>query len=665
MTRFWRLAALFLLLMLCGRSSADEAVLRRLIQSAAADKYPGAAQVVLFDSTQVQVMESGLSYVTIHRLVRVLKPSAAVELACLRFDYDPLSAYVDVQLVKIFRQGGEVEQLPSAAVVDVTAPARAIYWGARQKMVDVGRLLPGDALETIVFRKGFTYALLQEGGNSGMAVQSEADDEKYVPPMRGHFYDIVPFWSAVPMMVKSYCVVMPADKPLQFQFYNGEATSWIHFRKDQEIYYWEKRDINPWKGEPGSVAPTDVAPELLVSTSPDWYVKSLWFNKVNEDYGSFEYTPEIKAKVDELTAACKTDEEKVSVLTHWVAEEVRYSGLTMGPGEGYTLHKGSMTFLDRCGVCKDKAGMLVTMLRAAGFQSYPAMTMAGSRIDRIPADQFNHSVTVWKKKDGSYVLLDPTWVPGVRELWSSAEQQQEYLMGVPEGADLMTTPLSPPEKHYFNISGESELYTDGTVAGQFILEAEGQSDSGVRRGFLRWPRPMWEAFVQQAMYNLSPNAEITRLNYTNPYDLSQPVHVEVFYRIPHYARRVGKSLILTPVVASHPFSDPGTNGHLYMNLDAAERAFPFPTRCSKLIRLKETLKLPAGYKLEHAPQFKSEVGDAADFSAAYRCEGNHIYFDQTLSLKKRIYSAAEWPNFRTAVSRAKKVMQESLVLVQR
>jgi hypothetical protein len=42
------------------------------------------------------------------------------------------------------------------------------------------------------------------------------------------------------------------------------------------------------------VAWSDVAPKLLLSTSPDWKAKSLWFYKVNEDYGSFETTPEIR-----------------------------------------------------------------------------------------------------------------------------------------------------------------------------------------------------------------------------------------------------------------------------------------------------------------------------------------------------------------------------------
>jgi hypothetical protein len=307
------------------------------------------------------------------------------------------------------------------------------------------------------YQKGFTYALLAADAPAGARADAQTDD-RYIPPMKGHFYDIVPFYSSFPVKVKSYRVTMPTTKKVQFEMYNGQARHYVHLLGDQTEYFWEMQDILPFKGEADMVDLSDVAPKLLLSTSPDWRAKSLWFYKVNEDYGSFEFDDEIKAKVDEIIRGARTDWEKISRLTHWVAEEIRYSGISMGPGEGYTLHKGTMNFRDRCGVCKDKAGMLVTMLRAAGFTSYAAMTMAGSRIDRIPADQFNHSVTL-VKVDGQYHLLDPTWVPGVRELWSSAEQQQEYLMGVPEGADLQSTPLSPPENHFIRYRLDSSQPT--------------------------------------------------------------------------------------------------------------------------------------------------------------------------------------------------------------
>ena len=60
--------------------------------------------------------------------------------------------------------------------------------------------------------------------------------------------------------------------------------------------------------------------------------------------------------------------EKIAVLTHWVADNIRYAGITMGEGEGFTLHNTKMNYTDRCGVCKDIAGTLISFLRMAGFE---------------------------------------------------------------------------------------------------------------------------------------------------------------------------------------------------------------------------------------------------------------------------------------------------------
>jgi hypothetical protein len=531
-----------------------------------------------------------------------------------------------------------------------------IYWGARQKIVSLGRLETGDAVETVSHRKGFTYALLHETG-------SDEEDSRFIPPMRGHYYDIVPFWSDVPVMIKTYTACLPAGMPLQSEFYNGECAPFVHFMGDSTLYRWEKKDIPVFKAEPNAVDASDTQPKLLVSTSPDWKAKSLWFHKVNEDFGSFDVTPEVKKKTDELTASCKTEAEKVSVLTHWVAEEIRYSGLTMGPGEGYTLHKGGMTFRDRCGVCKDKAGMLITMLRAAGFESYPAMTMAGSRIDRIPADQFNHCVVIWRRGPGDLVLLDPTWVPGVRELWSSAEQQQEYLMGLPEGADLSTTPVSPPGNHFFRVKGKSELAADGTLTGTVTVEAEGQSDARMRRSLLRGMRNQWQPYFERAVWDLSPKAVLRAIEAVDPYDIEKPMRIAFHYVIPDYAVRAKERLVFIPAVARHLFYDRGSNAHLFMKLDdTAERTTPFVTSCSKLVEFSEEITLPKGYKVAYRPAFKSVSGPAADFSAQYAESGGKLKFQEKLSMKKRIYPAGEWSNFRDAVQSVKSVAETPVVL---
>ncbi len=640
----------------------DDKDLFHLIEEAGdAAAYPGSSQVIVFDRTVADVQDTGLTYVDQEKLWKVLTRRGGRDLRAVTFNYDPLSAKIEVREARILRKDGSIERIPLDTVIDYPAPARAIYWGAREIIIPVGRLEPGDALYVKTFRKGFTYALLGEDGS--IAAADVDDDERYIPPMRGHFYDIVQFWSGTPIKEKSYTALVPRDKTLQFEVYNGEVTCAVHPKGDKMEYIWAKRDIKPFKGEPNSVAASDVATKLLVSTSPDWQAKSLWFHGVNEDYGSFEWNDEIKAKVDEIVKDCKTDAEKVHELTHWVANEIRYSGISMGPGEGYTLHSGEMNFRDRCGVCKDKAGMLITMLRAAGFDSYPAMTMAGSRIDYIPADQFNHCVTILKHAEGDYQLLDPTWVPFVRELWSSAEQQQNYLMGVPEGSDLCETPISPPENHYFRIKGKSRLYPCGTLKGAFTLTAEGQSDARVRRAFVRGYKALWRSYFEKAMHAISPRTVIDCVDYNDPYDLSEPFTARIEYTIPKYAIVTEGKILFTPCVARFPFSDGGTSYFMTIDIDRTERKYGFKTRCSRLLELDETIDLPDGYAVKDFPEYDRVDGTAASFEGGYRVDGEgHLVYDATLVLKKRVYEASDHENFRKAVRGVKKMKNNSVLL---
>ncbi|MEZ5196664.1 MAG: DUF3857 and transglutaminase domain-containing protein [Bacteroidales bacterium] len=547
-----RLTLLSLLILLNSVLFANPKIKELISKAGDAAKYPGKSELILFDSTQVSVQESGLSYVNIHKLIKILNAKGAKENSIIKFGYDPLSAYVEIRKVVIYHKSGDFTELDMNAVMDYPAPARAIYWGAREKMIEVGRVEPGDAIEVFLFRKGFTYALLMD----------ESEDDKYIPPMRGHYYDIVEFWSENPVIEKVYQVEIPKDKFLQYEVYKGEVRTSVVPKGDIIVYTFTKSDYSQPKREPGMVASSDEFTKLLMSTSPDWEAKSVWFYGVNEDYGSFESTPEIDKKVNEILQGAKNEMDSVSLLTHWVADNIRYSGISMGCGEGFTLHKGEMTFSDRCGVCKDKAGMLITMLRSAGFESYAAMTMAGSRIDYIPADQFNHSVTVVKLSDGEYHLLDPTWVPFVRELWSSAEQQQNYLMGVPEGADLMETPISPPENHFVKIRGTSTLNADGSLEGNFIVEAEGQSDASVRRMFTSNFINNWKRSLENELIQVHPQAEITAMKYGNPYKyMDQHLTISIDYKIPDYAIITNSEIIFTPVVVSNIFKR--SMSHLY------------------------------------------------------------------------------------------------------
>ena len=398
----------------------------------------------------------------------------------------------------------------------------------------------------------------------------------------------------------------------------------------------------------------DAAPKLMMSTTADWKEKSRWFYGVNEDYGSFTAIPEAQKKVDELIRGKKTELEKVAVLTHWVADNIRYAGISMGKGEGFTLHNLKMNYTDRCGVCKDIAGTLIAFLRMAGFEAFPAMTMAGSRVETIPADHFNHCVAVVKLSDGTMMPLDPTWVPFCRELWSSAEQQQNYLPGTPEGTDLCLTPISDPENHYVRIKAQNTLDEKGTLKGTFTIEAEGQSDSNIRRIFTTGFQSEWAHTMERQLLNVSPKARLKSVDYgRTPKDYQRaPIQITFRYEIPEYALKGDQGeMVFKPFVLNNLYTQ--VLSYLRIDTSLEKRAYGFKDGCSRLVEMEENLKLPAGYEWQGKEKQDQMDGPGAGFTGHMGQNGNQLQVKTSLRLKKRVYEASDWESFRNAVNTAK------------
>ena len=629
------------LLCLCLAATAQES-----------NPYAGYDRLTLYDSMTVRMEENGLSHYVNHQRYRVLSDAGCRDNNAVIVDYDPLSAYCEIRNVVIYRHDG-TEEHPDFMVCDYPAPAHMIYWGARQKMVALGRLEIGDEVEFLTYKKGYSYALLQ----------GEDPDAKYIPPMRGHFYDIVPFWSSQPVQEKVYQVSVLTNKNLQYQIYNGGIAVNTQKEGDRTVFTFIKKDIMPLTTPRYTVDNNDIETKLIVTTSQNWEAKSMWFYGVNEDFGSFEATPEIQKKVNELLKPAKTENDSLDILTHWVADNIRYSGISMGEGEGYTLHKCEMTFRDRCGVCKDKAGMLIGMLRAAGFKAYAAMTMAGERIEDIPADQFNHCITVVQRRNGNYQLLDPTWVPGVRgELWSSAEQQQNYLMGLPKGAKLGLTPVSDPKNHYVRMTAQTQVTKNGTLKGTVTITADRQSDRMVRYLFDGF-RTEWQRNVENMLYWEYPNAIIKSVKYTSEDDyLKQPVSITYKFEIPDYAIVTDNEVIATPFLANGFYTF--VMRHLFYDVSLEKRDYPFTDRCSRYVAISETMTVPSGYTRVRTPESLQFVTPSVSFKGGYKIGYNMVTFTENVSLGKRVYEADEWPAFRKAVLYQREYMDNPVIFLK-
>ncbi len=662
--RFASIAALALVLCILSMSSAVASetglppgerppadVFSRVAGAGTADDHKGASHVVVYDYAMNRMKPTGVTYVDSYVIYKLLTAAGCRDMSVLRWSYDPQSSYVEVREVNIIR-GGEKIAVDVSGMHDLPAPQSMIYWKDRIKTLQLPRLEINDGIEITVFRKGFTYALL-DGPQQGTSVDAP-DDDRYIPPMPGEYFDIVLFSGSEPIIEKRYVLSLPAGKRLHSEIYNGPLYSATTYSGDRTEYSWWGLDLPPAPHETRQPDRSDFVPKVVMATAESWEAKSRWFFDVNRN--QFEVTPEIQEKVDEILKKAgvsnASEEKKAKALVHWVAQNIRYSGQTMGEGEGFTLHPGQMIFEQRSGVCKDIAGMLITMMRGAGMDSYAAMTMAGSRIDLVPADQFNHCVCALKKDDGTFVMYDPTWVPYNNSIWSLLEAEQDFLVGTPEGEFLSRIAYSPPEESPLVITNEAKMGDDGTLEGTLRMSGSGAVDGRLRRMVAGMRRQEVEQTLAQLFAHVSDRVEGIRLTSHRPDDFSRDMWVEIGYRIPRFA---------DPVAGGFEFRSPMmqielNNVSLFRAATADwedERETDVFLYYTQLIDGTEKIRLPRGYKAAEPPSSKEIDETYAYFKGTSAMEGHTLVIGERAEIRRRQIPPDGYGGFKKTIDEAK------------
>ena len=635
------------------RPATEEEVKALIAEAGDAEAYPDADLLYVLDEADVFVRDSGLATTETHQVIKALTDGGIRSQSVLRQDYDPSNNRFEFKGVRVHRKDGTVEEVDIASTITQPAKHWMIFWGNQQQLVQVPRLRIGDCVEVQYSKTGFNLAYLDDSGE----VQRAANGEILQPPMPGHWHDTALFQGRHPILRKRYSVHMPKDKPLQFEVYNDRLQSSLWFDGDRHVYTFTAEDMPAVKREPHMVALDDVVAKVVLSTVPDWETKARWFHDAN--IRQFDPDDAVRAKVHELTGHLEDEEEKIATLLHWVADNIRYYGTTRGPHEGYTLHAGPEIFKDRGGVCKDKAGMLITMLRALGCEVYAALTMAGSRVEAIPADQFNHSITVMRTKDGTFRILDPTWCPLSRELWSSREARQHLVYGTPEGEPLTQSPYFPPEYNLLSCTGESEISANGSLRTDITMDLKGYPCTYLRRNAERYPVPEQRAGFEHAL-NIAPNARLEHLDFIDPYDYSRDSYVSMTVSADGYVANGGTVALFRLPLMSHPLAD-FFIPDLFYSVDAEEREYGMRMRATRLVRYEETIRLPAGWKVDRVPEAKSIEFPSADLTFDVTPGDDTITYRFELAVKNHIIPPEDYAEFRKAIQAMKDISDEWVV----
>ncbi len=150
-----------------------------------------------------------------------------------------------------------------------------------------------------------------------------------------------------------------------------------------------------YPGEESRADFTDFAPNFSASTFKTYADVGTAYQVRAKDMA--KVTPAIQSLANELIqkANAQTTLDKVKVLHHWVAQNIRYLGIYVGAG-GYVPHDAQSILDNRYGDCKDHVVILEALLAAVGIDSSPALinSSAAYLLPQLPTPGiFDHVIT--------------------------------------------------------------------------------------------------------------------------------------------------------------------------------------------------------------------------------------------------------------------------------
>lgn len=242
---------------------------------------------------------------------------------------------------------------------------------------------------------------------------------------------------------------------------------------------------------------------ILVSTVGDWKDFSRWYWDLS--------LPHIEKATHAVTNMALKLKTPIDIFK-FVSQEIRYMGLTMeDKSPGYAPHDVDITFENRYGVCRDKAALLVAMLRIAGHKAFPVLINVGAKLDEsVPLPFFNHAIVALENKDGSLQLMDPT-NENTKDPMPSYLCNLSYLVARPDGDVLRVSGVPNPAENSVFAKTRARLNKDSGMVVSSEISFLGINDTAYRGAFARFSKDERDMFFERRLKKISPSAEL--INY--------------------------------------------------------------------------------------------------------------------------------------------------------
>jgi transglutaminase-like putative cysteine protease len=271
--------------------------------------------------------------------------------------------------------------------------------------------------------------------------------------------------------------------------------------------------------------PPDVShfPIVAFSTGVSWQAMAREYSRIVDEHAN---QASVQSIVDGLVADKTSIAEKEAAIIEWVDREIRYTGIEFDEG-AIVPHDPVEVLNHKYGDCKDKATLLVTMLRAAGIPAYVALLNAGSRLD-VPTDLpgmglFDHAIAYVPGKPG---LAPDLWIDAT-DPWArlgqlpASDQGRHALIARPETTALTLTPESSSKDNVLLEMRTFTLAENGPASIVEVTRPSGVFEGEFRSYYADKPDKDTREGLSNYVKSQYISEKLTKVDRTDPADLSK------------------------------------------------------------------------------------------------------------------------------------------------
>ena len=600
--------------------------INKLSARATLENYPDAQTVLLYDDQQITFETDGTADDIDDMYQKALTDKGVQNLCSIPLHFNEFYEKYHIEKLEIIRDGkiiGIDVKNNSRISVDDSQMSANIYDPSNKILfLNIPGLQKNDILHLKVRRQTLR------------------------PRMKGFFTDITVLQSDEPILYYKVQYNAPKKMPLRSIMIKDEVKGSLKQTETDEknriIYTFTAENVPQIIPEPNSPPNYLFCQRVIVSSAAKWEEFSAWYDALCEPHLQ-KITPEMKSFTSDLIRNCKTPAEKLRKIFNFVSQQIRYMGVTTETeAPGYEPHDVNITFEKRYGVCRDKAALLVAMLRLADIPAYMTLFYAGAPKDaEVPNNYFNHAI-VAAQLPGSkdYILMDPT-DENSSELLPAYGANKSYLVARKNGDTIRLSPETDPSKNRLDINNNWTVSASGDLAGTTVINFYGINDNIYRDAFANWTNEYTKEFFKLVINRIFPGAEISEIviSPSNIRDLRQILSSKITFSVKNFVKS-GEQISILPEHSLYNIF-----GLLNMQLKHAnlkKRNHPLQFYSTAAVNEKTVITFAGNTINLELPEYEKISNPLFSFNASSKYEKNTLTENIHMALGKTLIMPAEY-----------------------